>query len=205
MPFCFVPRKEGDLRFYRSVDQIKQHKTVEFLDNNFLAYKKCEDILEELIDKKIRCNFNQGLDIRLVTPRIAELLSQLNYEREYIFAFDNIRYKPIMDKQIQLLQEYIPKEWKIKLFVLVGYDSTLAEDLARVEWCRQHKVLPYIMRHEKCWQSEYQNFYTDLASYCNQPPLFKRMTFEQFMRKRTTNIARQERSISLYNTSLNFL
>lgn len=193
------------LRLYRNVEQIRQHKIIELLDNNFLAYERCEDILEELIDKKIRCNFNQGLDIRLVTPRVAELLSQLNYEREYIFAFDNIKYKPIMDKQIQILQEYIPKEWKIKLFVLVGYDSTLAEDLYRIEWCREHRVLPYIMRHEKCWQSENQNFYTDLASYCNQPPLFKRMTFEQFMRKRTGNINRQERSIDLWNTNLNFL
>jgi hypothetical protein len=192
------------LRFYRSVDRIKKHKTVEFLDNNFLAYEKREDILQELIDKRIRCNFNQGLDIRLVNEQIAKLLSQLNYEREYIFAFDDVKYKSIMDEKIQLLQKYITKEWRIKLFVLVGFNSTIEEDLVRVEWCRQHKVLPYIMRHEKCWQSDNQNFYTDLASWCNQPSLFKKMTFEPFMRKRTTNVERQEKSIGLWNSNLNF-
>jgi radical SAM superfamily enzyme YgiQ (UPF0313 family) len=46
--FCFVPPKEGKLCFYRSVDRIAKHKRVEFLDNNFLAYEKCEDILQEL-------------------------------------------------------------------------------------------------------------------------------------------------------------
>jgi hypothetical protein len=201
--FCFVPKKEGKLKFYRTVDQIKQHNIIEFLDNNFLAYEECENILQELIDKNIRCNFNQGLDIRLITPKIAELLSKLNYKGEYIFAFDNIKYKSILEEKIKILQKYIQKDWKIKLFVLVGFDSTLSEDLERIKWCQNHKILPYIMRHEKCWLSENKNFYTDLASYCNQPAFFKKMNFEQFMLKRTTNIDRQKKSIELWNSSIN--
>lgn len=198
--FCFVPPKEGKLRFYRPVSRIAKHRVVEFLDNNFLAYDKHEDILQELIDTQLRCNFNQGLDIRLVTPRNAELLSKLNYEKEYIFAFDDIKYRKVIEPQYKLLKQYIQKDWKIKFFVLVGYNSSIKEDLERVMWCRENKALPYIMRHEKCWESENVDFYTDLASYCNQPPLFKNMTFEQFMRKRTTNVRRQERSIELWNS-----
>jgi hypothetical protein len=148
-----------------SVDQIKQHRIVEFLDNNFLAYDKYEDILEELIEKKIRCNFNQGLDIRLVNERNAELLSKLNYENEYIFAFDSIKYKPLIEEKFEIVKKYISKSWKVKMFVLVGWDSSLAEDIERVEWCRQHNVLPYLMRHEKCWSSENRDFYIDFASF----------------------------------------
>ena len=88
--FCVVREKEGLIHKYRNIDQIVKHKKVNFLDNNILAYPKANEILQELIDKKISCWFNSGLDIRLINEENAYLLSQLKYLGEYIFAFDLI-------------------------------------------------------------------------------------------------------------------
>jgi radical SAM superfamily enzyme YgiQ (UPF0313 family) len=88
--FCFVPKKEGYIKQVSTIDNIVKFKLTKFLDNNILAFDGHKNILSELVDKKIRCQFNQGLDIRLLDNDNAKLLSQMNYFQEYIFAFDNI-------------------------------------------------------------------------------------------------------------------
>lgn len=196
--FCFVPKKEGLLFEYRSIDQIIKHKQVEFFDNNFLAYDKCELVMEELITKSIKCCFNQGLDIRLINERRAELLSKINYIGEYIFAFDDIKYKPVIINKIKILKKYIKKDWKIKLFIYCNNKMTIEETIDRIEWCKINKCLPYFMRDINCWSSENSDFYVDLAAWCNQPGIFKNMNFKTFIGKRHTNTLRIVKSLNLY-------
>ena len=95
--FCFVPKKEGKIRKVNSVENIVRHPVTKFMDNNFLALYEANEIMQELIQKNIRHQFNQGLDIRLVDKTKSDLLSKLNYHKEYIFAFDNIKYKNIIE------------------------------------------------------------------------------------------------------------
>ena len=54
------------------------------------------------------------------------------------------------------------------------------------------------MRDISCWDSEHSKFYIDLAAWCNQPGLFKKLTFQEFIIKRTNNKERQNKSIMLY-------
>jgi len=196
--FCFVPKKEGSLYKYRDVDQIVKHKKVKFMDNNFLAYDKCEEIMEELIEKNIKCSFNQGLDLRLITERKAKLLSKLNYQGEYFFAFDDIKTKEIIFKKFKILKKYISKDWKVKFFLYCNANMHLQEVIYRIEWCKKNKCLPYFMRDINCWDSKNKNFYIDLAAWCNQPSIFKNMAFEEFIVKRTNNKERQNKGIKLY-------
>lgn len=197
--FCIVPEKEGGIYHYRSIEQIVKHKKVFFMDNNILAYEKHTDIFKELIEKNIRCQFNQGLDIRLITEENAELLGKLNYMGEYTFAFDHISLMQTINKKIKIIKKYIKTDWRCRMFILGGWDSSLEDDLSRILWCRDHKIKPYYMRHEKCWESEHRNFYISLASWCNQPSLFKSLSFQEFMAKRTTNKERSNTDIKTYS------
>jgi len=200
--FCFVPKKEGMIHKYRDVNQIVKHKQVKFLDNNFLAYNGCEEIMEELIEKKIRCQFNQALDMRLITESKAELLSRVNYLGEYLFAFDNINDEELITKKLNLFKKYVPKDWKCKFFIYCNADMDIKDVLHRIHWCRKNKALPYLMRDVNCYSSVNRDFYIDLAAYCNQPSIFKKMTFDEFIVKRTKNIERQRKSSSLYEKKL---
>ena len=182
--FCIVPKKEGKIHQYRTVDQIVKHSDVCFLDNNILAYKKHLEILGELVDKKIKCEFNQGLDIRLINNENAKLLSQLCYRNKYLFAFDDISQRNILDKKLEILKKHIPNKWSIRMFILVGYNSTLKEDMERIVWCRNNYIEPYVMRFENCWKSEYKDYYNQIASWCNQVGFFKNMPFDIFVKKR---------------------
>lgn len=200
--FCKVPKKEGMIRQVSDIDSIIYHKKVKFLDNNILALPTHKDILQELVLKNIRCQFNQGLDIRLIDNENSELLSRLNYIGEYIFAFDDIAYKKIIKTKLKLLDWR--KDWKFKFFVYIHPKMSIQETVLRVEWLKENKCLPYIMRDISCWGSVYSNFYVDLAAYCNQVNLFKKLSFHSFLEKRhgIKGVKRIENSSRLYNENL---
>jgi hypothetical protein len=202
--FCFVPKKEGALSMYQHPAHIirPEFPITMFLDNNFLAYEQHEDILRWLIENNTKCQFNQGLDLRLLNEHNVELLSRLRYYKEFIFAFDHISYVKSVEEKVALFRRYNPKPWKIKLFILVGYNSTLEEDLWRIDWCIKNNIYPYVMRHAQCWESPDSLFYIDLAAWTNQNKCVKSMTFEEFLpfRQRHGHITveRQDRHIELY-------
>jgi len=197
--FCVVPKKEGMIHQVNKIDDVIEHKKVIFMDNNILALPNHIEILTELRDKKIRCQFNQGIDIRLLNDNNAKLLSELKYIGEYFFAFDNIKDKELIKSKLDLFKKYVSKNWKVKMFLYCHPDMDIYNNVVyRINWCKENKVLPYLMRDQSCWQSNNREFYIDLCAYCNQVNLFKKLSFKEFMKKRTKNIQRQEKSIGLY-------
>jgi len=183
--FCIVPEKEGWIHRVNSISDIVQHKKTEFLDANILAYEHHKDIFEELIDKKVRCRFGQGLDIRLVNYENAELISRLNYWGNLTFAFDNIRHKIRINQKLKILNHYIKQDWKIRFFIYCHPSMSIKNDvLFRIMWCRRNKVLPYLMRDKSCYSDPNHRLYVDLAAWCNQPSFFKKMSFSEFLEKR---------------------
>jgi len=198
--FCIVPQKEGYIKQVNSVDDIIRHKKVKFLDNNFLALPNHKDILQELIDKKIKCQFNQGLDIRLIDEENSILLSKLNYMGEYIFAFDNIKFKEVIFKKLSLLNWRKP--YQFKFFIYINPNMPLSDTIKRIELIRNEKILPYIMRDISCWDSKYSNFFIDIAAWCNQPNLFKKLDFKLFLEKRYKNKNRILESNKLYDENI---
>ena len=136
------------------------------------------------------------MDIRLVTNENSILLSKLNYLGEYIFAFDSWGYKNIIESKLNILSWRKP--YQFKFFVYVHPDMPISDTINRINLLRKHKCLPYIMRHLDCFASEeYSNFYTDLAAYCNQPNIFKKMDFPAFIMKRTKNKKRIADTLSI--------
>ena len=186
--FCKVPKYEGALQVYNTIEDIVKHKKVKFLDNNILAYPDHMKVFQWLLDHpEIKCEFNQGLDFRLVNDENLDALSRLNYMGEYIFAFDEPKYQPLLEKKLVLIKKYISKPWKLKFYIYYHPQMELYQLIERVEWCRKHECLPYVMRDVACWECENKDFLIDYAAYCNQPSMFKKMTFADFLNKRHPN------------------
>ena len=201
--FCKVPKFEGRMKTYDTVENIvysnPNMKRVTFMDNNILAHSEHKEIFKWLIDNNIKCDFNQGLDFRLVNEENLYLLSQLNYFGNYIFAFDDPKYEKMLNKKIALMKKYIPFEWKFKFYIYYHPLMNINLAIRRVEWCRENKCLPYFMRDIECWKSEDKNFLIDFAAYCNQPAFFKNISFSEFMLKRDNSEKRKQESINRYN------
>ena len=197
--FCVVPAKEG--RVKQVVTDIEKiignFKKVKFMDNNFLQLPNHLEILQWLAIRGIKCQFNQGLDVRLITAENSVLLSKLNYLGDFIFAFDDWKYRRFIERQMLLLKWIKP--WRAKFFVYVHPDMALSETVRRVEWLRERELLPYVMRDSECWASENRDFYIDIAAYANQPAVIRKMTFGEFIVKRQVgDKVRAERNLDIY-------
>ena len=200
--FCFVPKKEGKIRQVANVDDIVRHKKVKFMDNNFLALPNHKKILQEIIDKKIKCCFDQGLDIRLLDKENSRLLSQVKYWGNIFFAFDDYKYLKVVDRKVELLKWVKP--YVCSFFVYTHPDMRISEVVKRVEWLDLHKFVPYIMRDISCWDSVNNNFYVDLAAYCNPINVFKKTDFAGYLRRKHKgrDQLRIEKSRALYYSNI---
>lgn len=197
--FCKVPKYEGKLKEYNRIEDIVKHKKVKFLDNNILAYPKHMEVFQWCLDHPdIKVDFNQGLDFRLVNDENLDALSRLNYMGAYIFAFDEPKYQPLLEKKLVLMKKYIPADWRLKFYIYYHPSMDLKQLFDRVEWCRKNKCLPYVMRDRECWNCDNRNFLIDYTAYCNQAGMFKNLTFEQFMEKRTKNEKRRKESLKTF-------
>ena len=198
--FCKVPAHEGGIRAYRDVSEVVgKFKKAVLMDNNLLAWDGHMDALGWLAENGVRCQFNQGLDIRLADEANLAALAALRYMGPYTFAFDDWAYLPVMERKVPLAKRFIPKPWDMRFFVYVSARMDPGETVARVEWLRERECLPYIMRDRDVRGSEHGPFYTDLASWCNQPAFFKKTGFGEFLDKRhPKNQERRERSLETY-------
>jgi len=181
--FCFVPLKEGMIRINTDIYEFwdKRHKRIVFLDNNATAQTlHLIKILKQVQKESLTCEFNQGLDIRLLTKDIVEELKKTKLS-ELWFAWDNIKTELQVIRGINLLKEAEIKNFRF--YVLVGFDSTFEEDLYRFEKLKslnkelKLNIRPYCMRFKDCrGKSEYIR----LAEWVNMPQFYSKMTFEQF-------------------------
>lgn len=107
-PWCIVPKKEGSLR---EVDDIERtaagRKEVVLMDNNFLAAD--EEFVREQLEKaarlRLKLDFNQGLDARLVTPENARLLTACRWIRYIRFSCDTVAMIEPIRSAVKLVRE----------------------------------------------------------------------------------------------------
>ncbi|MBA7697969.1 hypothetical protein ES703_106641 [subsurface metagenome] len=144
-PWCIVPVKEGHIEPWASIYEFwdRRHSKIVLLDNNLLASPNWKETLLTVKKEGVEVDFNQGLDIRLVTYETALLLRHLK-TRQLRFAFDNIAYEKAVRTGIELLLERGINSRKLSFYVLVGFngDETAVE---RIKLLHSYKVDVYPM------------------------------------------------------------
>jgi hypothetical protein len=148
--FCIVGRKEG-LKSYK-VNDLKNfwngQKYVELLDPNILACKDHEELLKQVIDSKKYVNFNQGVDARLLTDTNIDMLSKIKIKTIH-FAWDNPEDK-VVPKMLEKFKDKTKfNKSKMRVYVLVNFNSTIQQDLNRIYKLREMDYDPYVMIFDK--------------------------------------------------------
>ena len=139
-----MSRKVADLEEFW-----KDQPYIDILDPNTLACSEWENILTQLAKSKARVNFNQGLDIRLMTEEKAKALSEIKLEKVH-FALDRYQDIDIVIPRIEIFKQTnkCGKHFPV-VYVLCGYDTTLEQDLERIYRLRELDCQPYVMLYEK--------------------------------------------------------
>jgi hypothetical protein len=205
----FCVNKKYDRAFKHSPvsEFIDENKPYIYLwDDNFLAFNGWEEILDELEATKKPFQFRQGLDIRLLDDKKANRLSQTHYHGDFIFAFDHIEERGIIERKLKLWRRYSNKT--TKLYLLCAYDSQDIEDIIhtfeRIKILMSYGCLPYIMRYDDYKTSKFRTLYTELARWCNQPQFFKKKSFRQFCEANQKVHKNSETTCSAYQCMLDF-
>lgn len=155
-PFCIVHDKEGGFRrIFGDVDSalrsiMGNHELTEmtFLDNNILTDR---DWFIELCNTlhlrfpKMKVDFNQGLDIRLIDDESAKALSKLRPITKWKFAFDMISYKDKVTKGIEILNRYIKVRSMVLFYVYVDGDYQIPDAVARCRMLKENGATAYAM------------------------------------------------------------
>lgn len=122
--WCVVPSKEGEIKPYRSWEQLVRmdSKKLVLMDNNILVSDFGIAQLENLIGSGYVIDLNQGMDARLVDEHIAEILSKLKWLKYIRFSCDQIPQIEAIVKTVSLLQKQGVKPYRIFVYLLVTQD-----------------------------------------------------------------------------------
>jgi radical SAM superfamily enzyme YgiQ (UPF0313 family) len=173
--FCIVPEKEGRIHIVGDLLDLwnGKNKEIILMDNNILAVPDhFELICKQARDNKIKLDFNQGLDHRLLTDDIAKELKSLKLKIKR-FAFDHPSCLKSVEKAIDILDDNGLKYnfW----YVLVGYDTTFEQDLARLNYLRDRKQRAYVQRYKS------DKRYIALAQWVARHDLFAKLDFKKYL------------------------
>lgn len=166
------------------------------LDDNVFACKEWKAVFDELIATGKKFQFKQGCDERLLTDEKCDyLFNKSKWIGDRIFAFDNIKDRRIIESKLQMIRRHTNNQ--IKFYTFCGYnhdnigmynEEFWAKDIAdlfeRIKILMEYGCLPYVMRYKDYELSPYRGIYITAASWCNQPSLFRKMTFEEFSKAR---------------------
>lgn len=172
-PWCVVPKKEGMIRPYRTWEEIKRpdSRDIVFMDNNILAIDYGIEQMANMIGKGVRVDFNQGLDARLITPDVAEIISKLKWIRHIRMACDTDAMLDVVLNRIELLKMHGVKPYRLFIYVLVQ-DIHSAEK--RVLALKNAGVDPFAQPYRDFENNiEPTREQRDFARWVNRKPIFK--------------------------------
>ena len=186
-----------------------------FLDDNFFACPNWKDIIQEVKATGKRFQFKQGLDERLLVKDKIDELVTWKYDGDFIFAFDNIEDKDLIVSKLDMIYNLYPDFNKqMKFYVFCGFDRNDVYDndfwLKDIKDClhrcwilSKYSAFPYIMRHQNAYTSPYKDIYTYLASWTNQPNIYKSFTFEEYCKSHGMTTEGYKKYKRNYNEYLN--
>ena len=106
--WCIVPKKEGNIQPYMDVEEIAVNgrNNLILMDNNVLASDYGLEQIEKIVQLKLRVDFNQGLDARLVTDDIAKLLAKVKWIKRIRFGCDTPGQIAECERATSLIDKY---------------------------------------------------------------------------------------------------
>lgn len=149
--FCIVEKKEG--KCSTKVADLSEfwngQKNIVLLDPNMFACREWKDLSQQLIDSGAWVDFSQGCDIRLMTEEKAEYIRRMKIKQIH-FAWDRYEDREKIITKFKMFQELTGwGRWKMTVYVLSGFNTTLEQDLERIYTLRDLGYSPYVMIYEK--------------------------------------------------------
>ena len=142
--FCKVPAMNHPDNRHHSIWEFHNphFKKICLLNNNTFFDKQWKETFEEIWDANLTVVDENGYDLRLMDEEKADALRRTRFDGRIHYAWD------LMENEHQVLQglSIAPKG---TVYVLIGYNTTQAEDIYRVQKIVELGHDPYIMPYHQ--------------------------------------------------------
>lgn len=177
--WCIVPEKEGKIKAHADVEEFLRHDKVVLMDNNVLASDHGIEQIEKLIKLKVKVDFNQGLDCRLINDSIAKLLARLKWLHPIRLACDTISQMESIEKAVRLLRWHNASPKKYFVYCLI---KEIDEALERIKFLKglylDPFAQPYIDFRKNTMPTKEQK---NLARWVNHKAIFNSVPYEEYV------------------------
>jgi hypothetical protein len=142
--FCKVPAQKNP-KIHRSIWTFhdSKFKKICLLNNNTFSDPNWLETFMEIWDANLIVIDENGYDLRLLTHSKADALKHTKFEGKIHFAFDRMSDETKIINGLKTLNEF--KITNTHIYVLIGYDTTLEEDIYRCQKLVDYGHDPYIM------------------------------------------------------------
>lgn len=131
--FCVVPDKEGKPISVATVAKLWRGpgfpKHIHLLDNDFFGQPIWRELIEEMVDGGFKVCFNQGINVRFLTPESAASLARVDYRddsfktKRLYTAWDNLKDEEVFFRGVRLLEAAGIRPSHLMTYMLVGWDK----------------------------------------------------------------------------------
>ena len=194
--FCIVAGKEGQRS--RKVADLSEfwsgQKNIVLCDPNILACPDWRDLLNQLADSKATIDFNQGLDIRMMTDEKIAAIERLKI-KEIHFAWDRYEDKAKVLPKLKMFarSDAMPNSHNAICYVLVNHGTTIEQDLERIYTLRDLGYWAYVMVYDKPHASQ---TIRHMERWCNNRFIFPKCPrFEDYGK---VEEVKDERQLTLF-------
>jgi len=148
--FCKVPIMKHPDNDHHSIFEFHNinFNKICLLNNNTFADKYWKLTFEEILSENLIVVDENGYDVRLIDDEKASFLKQMTFANRIHFAWDRIKDEKEIIRGINIL-----KKFKIHgtFYVLIGFDTTIEEDLHRCQVIKDNGFDIYIMPFTRNW------------------------------------------------------
>ena len=169
--WCIVREKEGFMHSVTPKNLNPRGESIKVMDNNFFANPGWPEAIKQLAVWNQPVDF-QGIDVRLINEEQCQALKSLKLKRYLHIAWDN----PLEDLEPKLreITRWI-KPYRWVCYVLIGFNSTKAQDMHRVKAIHNLGMCPFVMPYNK--KDLYQKRF---ARWVNHKAIFKTVAWGNY-------------------------
>lgn len=177
--WCVVPKKEGNIHPYCDIEEIIQgYDKAILMDNNILASEYGLQQIEKITKLKIRVDFNQGLDARLITEDVAKLLGKVKWLQPIRLACDHSSMISPVAIAVERLRrnKATPRRYNCYVLLTDFFDSYL-----RINFCKQLNLDAFAQPYRDFTPDQViPQWQKDMARYTNCKQIYRSNDFKDY-------------------------
>lgn len=173
--FCKVPKMEHPDTNHHSIYEFHNplFNKICILNNNTFLDPKWKDTFQEIWDYDLTVIDENGYDLRLLDDEKADALHKTKFGTPIHFAWDRMGDEHLIKNGLELLSKHHLRSTSNCVYVLIGYNTTEAEDLHRCQIINDYGLTPYPMPYIKTDYTKRFKRFINLHFYRTYPTIEK--------------------------------